>query len=127
MFVFDEIEMMTMHVDFGRASVKAMTEELSMLSVEHKRIVDDGVYDWEFQSTACVIFLKMAFDLQEPSVVRFTGLHMIQTEEYAVFAFAENAQQYYEGNSVWLIYYHVNQGCMFMCYQPSRGGRGSYW
>jgi hypothetical protein len=127
-FVYGEIELVSMCLDFGRSASLAKQHPLCCLCADHKAIMDVAVADWKDCSEECVGFLRKAFDLLEPSVIRFAGVHMIQCERYGVFAFAENAMEYHRSaEHVWLIYYNLEEGCMFMCYQPSRGGRGSYW
>ena len=125
--VFDEIEMMTMYLQFGRSSVMAETHRLCVLPEYEREFVDKAVFNWGTDSAVCIDFLKLAFDLQESSDIRFAGVHAIQAQQYAVFAFSESCYEYYFGQRVWLIYYHINNGYMFMCYQPTRNFRGTYW
>ena len=125
-----EIEKMRMCIEFGRSSIMAEEHPQCKLEAMWVDVMMKAIWHWDTESTACVIFLKMAFLMPEPSVVMFVGVYMIQCKIYAVFAFCQSYLHYYTPggmNDVWFIYYYIDEGCMFMCYGCDRVGMGAYW
>ena len=125
-----EIERMRMCVEFGRSSLLAEEHPQCTLEAKWVDVMMKAIWHWDTASTECVIFLKIAFLMPEPSVVMFVGVYMMQCKIYAVFAFAPSYLHYYApggGCSVWFIYYYIDGGCMFMCYGCDRMGMGVYW
>ena len=125
--VHDEIETMVMCMEFGQSSLKAETDGQCCLNKNNWNVMDKAVKHWATESTECIAFLRKAYDIKQSSVVMFAGVHHIQCQWYGVFAFSNSLSQYYSGHGVWVIYFHLRKGLLFMCYQPKMEGRGSYW
>jgi hypothetical protein len=125
-----EIERMRMCVEFGRSSLLAEEHAQCLLEAKWVDVVVKAIWHWDTESTECIIFLKMAFNMPEPSVVLFVGVYMIQCHIYAVFAFAPSYLHYFhpgQMTDVWFIYYHIDKKCMFMCYSYKPAVGYVYW
>jgi len=125
--VLDEIEVMSMCIEFGTCSSLARNSGTCTMSREWRVVVLRAVYDWgsSAKATPCALYLKQVFNVPQRAVVMFTGLFQLQAELYAVFAVAQSPLHYINAEKVWLIYYHIMTGCVFMCY-PS-GVDSGWW
>jgi hypothetical protein len=124
--VYNEIETMVMCLEFGMSADVAQTHPACCLNMCDKSILDKACLWWFTESAECVSFIKRAFDLRASAVVMFAGVHMMQCRWYGVFAFADSMDEYYNGKRVWVIYYNMQYGHIFMCFNDDVG-RGSYW